>query len=95
MPNRSVNLTPDLDDYVLTRVESGRYSNPSEMMQAALCALEREERNRERERKMEQNAGEEGDLRNVHEPDALRILWLNQFQPISDSRGIQADQSTI
>ena len=93
MPNRNVNLTPDLDDFVLTRVESGRYSNPSEMMQAALRALEREERSRDRQRKLltAQKATEEGDLRHVRESDLLRKLWLNQFQPLSESAEVPVE----
>ena len=43
MPTRNVNLTNELDSFVLERVESGRYENPSEVVRAALRTLEREE----------------------------------------------------
>ena len=43
MPTRNVNLTPELDRFVLSRVESGRYENASEVVRAALRSLEREE----------------------------------------------------
>jgi antitoxin ParD1/3/4 len=43
MPTRNVNLTPELDRFVLSRVESGRYENASEVVRAALRAMEREE----------------------------------------------------
>jgi len=43
MPTRNVNLTDELDGFVLARVESGRYENASEVVRAALRTLEREE----------------------------------------------------
>lgn len=44
MPTRNVNLTPELDHFVVTRIKSGRYENASEVMRAALRTLERDER---------------------------------------------------
>ena len=43
MPTRNVNLTDELDHFVLSKVESGRYENASEVIRAALRNLEREE----------------------------------------------------
>jgi len=43
MPTRKVNLTEDLDRFVLSKVESGRYKNASEVVCDALQTLEREE----------------------------------------------------
>jgi putative addiction module CopG family antidote len=43
MANRIVNLTPDLYDFVQSEVESGHYENVTEVVQAALSALHREE----------------------------------------------------
>lgn len=43
MPTRNVNLTEELDQFVLTKVESGRYENASEVVRAALRILAREE----------------------------------------------------
>jgi antitoxin ParD1/3/4 len=43
MPTRNVNLTEELDRFVLSKVESGRYENASEVVRSALRALEREE----------------------------------------------------
>ena len=40
MPTRRVELTDDLDQFVLTSVESGRYENASEVIHAALQTLE-------------------------------------------------------
>jgi len=44
MPTRNVNLSTELERFVLEKVESGRYENASEVVRAALRALEREER---------------------------------------------------
>jgi antitoxin ParD1/3/4 len=44
MPTRNVNLTDELDRFVLAKVESGRYENASEVVRAALRTLECEER---------------------------------------------------
>jgi antitoxin ParD1/3/4 len=43
MPTRNVNLTAELDRFLLTKVKSGRYENASEVVRAALRTLEREE----------------------------------------------------
>jgi len=43
MPTRNVNLTRELDRFVLQKVKSGRYENASEVVRAALRTLEREE----------------------------------------------------
>jgi antitoxin ParD1/3/4 len=44
MPTRNVNLTDELDRFVTAKVKSGRYENASEVVRAALRALERDER---------------------------------------------------
>ena len=43
MPTRNVNLTDELDRFVLEKIETGRYENASEVVRAALRTLEREE----------------------------------------------------
>ena len=43
MPTRNVNLTKELDRFVLKKVESGRFDNASEVVRAALRTLERED----------------------------------------------------
>lgn len=44
MPLRHIRLTPEEQEYVLHCVESGRFANAGELIQAALRALKREER---------------------------------------------------
>ena len=71
MPTRNVNLTEELDRFVLTRVESGRYENASEVVRAALRILEREE---------EQYAAKLGALRAaIDEGDVSGIAQGNTF----------------
>jgi len=43
MPTRNVNLTDELERFVLEKIKSGRYENASEVVRAALRTLEREE----------------------------------------------------
>lgn len=43
MPTRNVNLTDELDRFVLKKIKSGRYENASEVVRAGLRTLEREE----------------------------------------------------
>jgi antitoxin ParD1/3/4 len=44
MPTRNVSLTKELDQFIVAKVEAGRYANASEVMRTALRLLEREER---------------------------------------------------
>ncbi|MBV8113123.1 MAG: type II toxin-antitoxin system ParD family antitoxin [Silvibacterium sp.] len=44
MPTRNINLTPELDEFVDSRIQSGRYANASEVLRAGLRALEQYEK---------------------------------------------------
>lgn len=44
MPTRNINLTPQMDQFVDGKIRSGEYGNASEVMRAALRALEQAER---------------------------------------------------
>ena len=44
MPTRNVNLTEELDRFVVSKVESGKYENASEVVRAGLRALDMQER---------------------------------------------------
>jgi antitoxin ParD1/3/4 len=44
MRTRNVNLTDELDQFILDKVKTGRYENASEVVRAALRSLERDER---------------------------------------------------
>jgi len=67
MPTRNVNLTDELDRFVLAKVESGRYENASEVVRAALRTLEREEQEYEVKLARLRAAIDEGDASGVAE----------------------------
>jgi antitoxin ParD1/3/4 len=65
MPTRSVNLTPELDRYVATKIKSGRYEDASEVVRAGLRTLEREEREYAAKLAALRSAIDEGDASGV------------------------------
>jgi antitoxin ParD1/3/4 len=69
MPTRNVNLTLELDRFVLSRVESGRYENASEVVRAALRTMERQEQIYEQKLAALRAAIDEGDASGVFEGD--------------------------
>ncbi len=71
MPTRNVNLTDELDRFVLEKVESGRYENASEVVRAALRTLEREEQRYQAKLAALRAAIDEGDASGIAEGDAF------------------------
>ena len=71
MPTRNVNLTDQLDRFVLKKVRSGRYENASEVVRTALRTLEREERRYEAKLAALRAAIDEGDSSGVAEGDVF------------------------
>ena len=71
MPTRNVNLTAELDRFVLEKVKRGRYENTSEVVRAALRVLEREERQYEAKLAALRAAIDEGDASGVAEGDVF------------------------
>jgi antitoxin ParD1/3/4 len=69
VPTRNVNLTDELDRFVLAKVESGRYENASEVVPAALRILEREEQEYDARLAALRSAIDEGDASGVAEGD--------------------------
>jgi len=65
MPTRNVNLTDELNRFVLAKVESGRYENASEVIRAALRTLERAEQAYEAKLTALRTAIDEGDASGV------------------------------
>jgi antitoxin ParD1/3/4 len=85
MPTRNVNLTQELDSFVLARVESGRFENASEVVRAALRTLEREERAFEAKLEALRAAIDEGDASGVAEGDV--------FQQVREALHLAANHS--
>ncbi len=71
MPTRNVNLTEELDRFVVTKVKSGRYENASEVIRAALRTLEREEQEYEAKLEALRAAVDEGDASGIAEGDSF------------------------
>jgi antitoxin ParD1/3/4 len=71
VPTRNVNLTNELDRFVLTKVKSGRYENASEVVRAALRTLEREEQRHEAKLAALRAAVDEGDASGIAEGDVF------------------------
>ena len=71
MPTRNVNLTDELDRFVLQKVKTGRYENASEVVRAALRTLEREELEYEAKLAALRTAIDEGDASGVAEGDVF------------------------
>jgi len=71
MPTRNVNLTKELDHFVLAKVESGRFENASEVVRAALRTLERDEQQYEAKLAALRVAIDEGDASGVARGDVF------------------------
>ena len=65
MPTRNVNLTEELERFVLAKIASGRYENASEVVRDALRALERREREYEARLDALRTAIDEGDASGI------------------------------
>lgn len=85
MPTRNVNLTPQLDQFIMRRVKSGRYENASEVVRTALRSLEREEREDQAKLAALRAAIAEGDASGVAEPGSFdRVRARFGLRPIGD-----------
>jgi len=71
MPTRNVNLTEELDRFVLAKVKSGRFENASEVIRAGLRSLERDEREYEAKLEALRAAVDEGDASGVAPGDVF------------------------
>jgi antitoxin ParD1/3/4 len=84
MPTRNVSLTVELDRFVASRIEAGRYENASEVVRAALRTLDREEREFEVKLAALRTAIDEG--------DASGIAKGNSFARIRKSLKLPAQE---
>jgi len=83
MPTRNVNLTDELDAFVLAKVESGRYENASEVVRAALRTLEREERQYEAKLGALRTAIDEGDASGIAEGNVFERVRKKLKLPLT------------
>jgi antitoxin ParD1/3/4 len=83
MPTRNVNLTEELERFVLTKVESGRYENASEVVRAALRILEREEEQYEAKLAALRAAIDEGDASGLAKGNAFARVRKKLKLPVT------------
>jgi len=79
MTYRLLHLPPDACDFVQSRIESGRYENPGQLMQAAFRALRREE----------SAATIQPAAPTIADEDAFRKLWEASPQLPVDRRKVK------
>ena len=90
MPTRNVNLTDELDRFVLEKVASGRYENASEVVRAALRNLDREEREYEAKLAGLRAAIDAGDASGVAEGDASGVAEGNPFARVRKTLNLRS-----
>jgi antitoxin ParD1/3/4 len=89
MPTRNVNLTPELDRFVATKIKSGRYENASEVVRAGLRTLKRQER----ERHEKEHAAKLDALRSaIDEGDASGVARGNVFGRVRKTLKLSASR---
>ena len=83
LPTRNVNLTDELDRFVLSKVESGNYENASEVVRAALRSLDREERTHEAKLSALRAAIDDGDASCIAEGDVVQRVRERLSLPLT------------
>jgi antitoxin ParD1/3/4 len=82
MPTRNVNLTPELDDFIVSRVQDGDFENASEVVRSALRAMQRDEQEFQAKLGALRAAIDEGDSSGFATGDAFaRIRKKLNFPP--------------
>jgi antitoxin ParD1/3/4 len=71
MPTRNINLTPQLDKFVDSRIRSGKYANASEVLRAGLRALEQSEGEDQARLEALRAALEAGEVSGIAEGDVV------------------------
>ena len=85
MPTRNVNLTEELDRFVIEKVHSGKYENASEVVRAGLRALDRQDREYEAKLTALRAALEAGVNTGVAEGDVTGRIRKKFNLPSSDN----------
>jgi antitoxin ParD1/3/4 len=86
MPTRNVSLTEELDQFVAARIETGRYSNASEVVRDALRILERQDREYEAKLAALRAAIDEGDASGIAEGEPFERVRKQFSRPKSTRR---------
>ncbi|MFP5278064.1 MAG: type II toxin-antitoxin system ParD family antitoxin [Acidobacteriota bacterium] len=81
MPTRNINLTPQMDKFVESKIRKGEYANASEVLRAGLRALEKGEREDEIKLQALREAILAGEVSGVFEGDIVEDMnaYLKQL----------------
>jgi antitoxin ParD1/3/4 len=71
MPTRNINLTPEMNNFVDTKIRSGKYANASEVLRAGLRALEEDEQEDRAKLEAIRTAVQAGEESGVAEGDVI------------------------
>jgi antitoxin ParD1/3/4 len=74
MPTRNINLTPQMDKFVESKIRKGEYANASEVLRAGLRALEKSEREDEMKLQVLREAIAAGEASGVAEGDVVEEI---------------------
>jgi antitoxin ParD1/3/4 len=74
MPTRNINLTPELDEFVNARIQSGQYANASEVLRAGLRALQEDEREDQAKLEALRSALQAGEESGIAEGDVFEEM---------------------
>lgn len=85
MLHRNIKLFPESQDFIQSRVESGRYENASEVVRAALHALAREEK----------AVKKEISVHSIGEGDVFRKLWEASASSLQKTRSRNAGKLAV
>ncbi len=71
MPTRNINLTPQMDKFVESKIRKGEYANASEVLRAGLRALELREQEDQAKLQALREAIEAGEASGIAEGDVI------------------------
>ena len=71
MPTRNINLTPELDQLINAKIQSGQFANASEVLRAGLRALEKDDREDQAKLEALRAAVKAGDESGLAEGDVI------------------------
>jgi len=71
MPTRNINLTPELDQLINAKIQSGQFANANEVLRAGLRALEKDDREDQAKLEALRAAVKAGDESGLAEGDVI------------------------
>lgn len=90
MPTRNINLTPQMDRFVDTKIQSGQYANASEVFRAGLRALQQDEKEDKARLEALRTAIEDGIKSGPAEGDPIRRLRTRIQRRVAATRKLSA-----